>query len=357
MSRPPRLCAVPVSWPSGLGELARQLTILEAARRRWPDLSGHLILNRHLPATARALVPAWCEVSWLDTSPTDDDAGVMAALDRCAPDLVLFDNAGTGRQCRHARRLGARTVFLSTRPRTLARGFGASWLPWLEEHWVVGPRALAEPLPVELRLLAAAFGIEVRSIQSLYAVDDSARAVAARAALGCAEPYVCFLPGGGGGRIEDETAVATYAAAAERVARRTGVGCVLLVGPLHVGPTPQAPGVVVRRATHAEAVDLMAGAHVVVLGASSSLFQALAQRRVCVTSTSGGSEQLERARDWAARGAVAVAEPTSAGLADETCALLADRPRWKALRRHVAALAVENDLPVALQAMASLLGR
>ena len=357
MSRPPRLCAVPVSWPSGLGELARQLTILDAARRRWPELSGHLVLNRHLPAAARALVPNWCEVSWLDTSPTHDDAGVMAALDRCEPDLVLFDNAGTGRQCRHARRLGARTVFLSTRPQTLARGFGASWLPWLEEHWVVGPRALAEPLPVEWRLVAAAYGIEVRTVQALYASDDAARAVAARDSVGCVDPYVCFLPGGGGGQIADETAVATYAAAAERVARRTGVGCVLLVGPLHAGPAPDAPGVVIRRATHAQAVDLMAGAHLVVLGASSSLFQALAQRRVCVTSTSGGSEQLERARAWAARGAVAAAEPTPAALADETCALLADRPRWTALRRHVEELAVENDLPVALQAIASLLGR
>lgn len=357
MSRPPRLCSVPVSWPSGLGELARQVTILDAARRRWPDASGHLILNRHLPAAARALVPAWCEVSWLDTSPTHDDAGVVAALNRFQPDVVLFDNAGSGRQCRHARRLGARTVFLSTRAQTLARGFGAMWLPWLDEHWVVGPRALAEPLAVELRLVAAAYGIEVRTIQALYAADDAARAVEVRRQLGCAEPYVCFLPGGGGGQVDSRAAVATFAAAAERVAHRAGARCVLLVGPLYAGDDPTPPGVIVRRASHAQTVDLVAGARLVVLGASSSLFQALAQGRVCVASTSGGSEQLARARDWAARGAVAVAEPTPTALADATCALLADRPGWETLRRRVAALAVENDLPAALQAIAALLGR
>src|SRR5512147_1897448 len=106
------LCCIPVSWPSGFGELARMLTLAGAARQRWPALRCHFVLNRNLPAAARQLVHESYGVTWLETSPTEDDSGVAAALERCRPDLVLFDNAGNGQQCRHAKRLGARTVFL-----------------------------------------------------------------------------------------------------------------------------------------------------------------------------------------------------------------------------------------------------
>jgi len=76
---------------------------------------------------------------------------------------------------------------------------------------------------------------------------------------------------------------------------------------------------------------------------------------VCVASCSGGYEQLPRARAWAAQGVVAAADPTPDALADVACALLTDDARWAALQRRVDALAVENDLPRALSAIAGLL--
>lgn len=353
----PSLCCVPVSWPTGFGELARQLTLASAARQRWPNLRCHFILNRHLPAAVRGLLPPWSTVSWLDTSPTEDDGGVTAALDRCRPAVVLFDNAGSGRQCRHARRLGARTVFLSTRQRTLARGFGRDWLRWLDEHWIVGPRALADPLSASHRLRAALCGIRLRRPQALFAPCDAERAAGLRRALVVGDqPYVCFVPGGGGGLVDGRAAAAIFADAAAIVARRAAAPCLLLLGPLFTGADPERPGVTIHHATHVDTVDLMADARAVVLGASSSLFQALAQGRVCVASAAGGSEQLARAHAWAARGVVVAAEPQAEALAGAVCDLLADRARWDALRQRVEALAVENDLPLALSALGDLLG-
>ena len=234
------LCCIPVSWPTGFGELARMLTLAGAARQRWPALRCHFVLNRNLPAAARELVPASFDITWLDTSPTNDDAGVAAALDRCRPDLVLFDNAGSGRQCRYAKRLGARTVFLSTRAQTLGRGFALSWLPWLDEHWRIEPRALAAPLTTARRLRAAVFGIRMRSLESLFVPSDAARGVRLRGALGCADrPYVCFVPGGGGGMVDGRPAASLFAAAAALVARQAEVPCVLLLGPLFSGTAPR----------------------------------------------------------------------------------------------------------------------
>lgn len=218
-----------MSWPTGLGELARQLVVVAAARRRWPDLRCHFVLDRHLPAAARARVPAGAGVTWLETSPTNDDAGVCDALAACRPDGVLFDNAGTAAQCRAARAQGARTVFLSTRAHTLARGFAPDCLPWLDEHWRVEPRALAAPLADEQRRRAVAHGMRVRSLQALFAPADPLRAAALRRRLGLATaPYVVLLPGGGGGAVDGTAAVAIFAAAAARLVAHVRVACVLL---------------------------------------------------------------------------------------------------------------------------------
>ena len=354
---PARLCSIPVSWPTGLGEFARQVTLASAARRRWPDLRCHFVLNRHLPGAARALLPAWCDATWLETSATVDDRGVAVAIDRCRPDIVLFDNAGSGRQCRHAARLGARTVFLSTRGTTRARGFERDWLRWLDEHWLIEPRALAEPLALAHRLRAAACGIRLRRLQSLFAPGDAAHGAALRRALGCGDRYVCVVPGGGGGSVDGRSAVSIFADAAARVARQARLPVVLLLGPLYAGGDPAAPDVLVRRASHAETVDLLAQAHLVVVGASSSLFQALAQKKVCVASAAGGTEQAARAQAWGARGAVEAADPTPEALATAACGLLADDARWAALRGRVEGLGVENDLPLALSALGGLLAR
>ncbi len=352
----PRICCIPVSWPDGLGELARVSTLSTALAQRLPSARFEIVLNRHLPPAALAMVPQTFGVTLLDTSPTNDDLGVAGALDRCSPHLVLFDNAGTAWQCRHARELGARTVFLSTRERTLARGLDPDWLPWLDEHWIVGPRALARPLSRERRLQIARSGTCVRWMQALFTPSQGKRMTILRRGLGGGDArYLCFVPGGGGGTVDGVSAVTMFAQAAGLVARQARVPCVLLVGPLFQGELPTVEGVIVRRAQHGEVVDLMQGAQLVVLGASSTLFQALAQKKVCVATSTGGKEQLQRARAWARRGVIEAAQPNAVSLAAAVCALLGDSERMHALATRVEGLKVENDLARAVDCLEALL--
>jgi predicted glycosyltransferase len=340
-----------------MGELARMLTLARAAVRQWPDVRVHLIVNRGLPPAARARIPAELDTTLLRTSPTLDDDGVCAALDRCRPALVLFDNAGTARQCRHAHRLGARTVFISTRARTRRRGTALDWLPWLDEHWVVGPARL-ERLTGWQRLKTTTAGVVVRRLQSIFPTTAGERRGRVHGVTASApRPSICFVPGGGGGRIDGAPAVTVFADAAAAVARRATIDCTLLQGPLYDGPPIVRPGVQVRAASDVQMVEAIRGAHLVVVGASSTLFQALAQRRVCVATSAGGGEQLARARRWEARGVVRAADPTAAAMAAAVLDLLARPQARAAIARRIADLGVTNDLPVALAAIRNLLDR
>ncbi|MEO8606173.1 MAG: hypothetical protein ABI629_26615 [bacterium] len=160
---------------------------------------------------------------------------------------------------------------------------------------------------------------------------------------------------GGGGAVDGTSSVETFADAAERVAAHTGMPCVLLVGPLYAAPDPQRRGVVARRATPSQTIDLMADAELVVLGAGSSLYHALALRKVCVATGAGGTDQLVRAATCAARGLVAFALPDAGSVADAARALLADPTVRAVMRRRVVDFGVTNDVPQALSAMRQLL--
>jgi len=352
-----RICCIPVSWPTGLGELMRLITLAQAANRCWPRAAFHFLVNRHVPEVARARIPAEFGTSLLDTSPTLDDDRVRRALTDFRPDLVLFDNAGSSRQYRSAKKLGARTVFLSTRTETRMRGFRLGALPWLDEHWIIEPNLLSTPLRRWERLkLAAAGRPTIRRLQSVFSPFGLEHLAPLTAELGVANhPYVCWVPGGGGGNIEGLSAPAIFADAAAIVARKTGAPCLLLQGPLYTGPPLDRPGVHVHKSTHEEAVALVAGAHVVVLGASSTLFQALAQKKVCVATGSGGNEQLPRALEWSGHGVVHAAAPEPHALAAAVQRLLDDAEAWNRLRQRVSALEVSNDLDRAVAAMQGLL--
>lgn len=325
--------------------------------RRRPGTRVHFVINRNVPIRVRQGIPDDFGVTLLSTSPTLDDDGVFAALERCDPDIVLFDNAGSGRQCRFARQLGARTVFLSSRRETMQRALGLDWLPWLDEHWFVGPRLSDTDLsPWERGRLNSAPATKNRCLDAVFLPFDHKRAALEWSSLGLdGKPYVCFLPGGGGGTIDGRSAVGIFADAAAIVTRKVGIRSLLLQGPLYQGPDLRRDGVTVLRASHTQTVDLVQGAHMVVVGASSSLFQALAQKKVCVATSSGGNEQQPRAVKWGKLGVVAPCEPEPAKLAETACALLQSSSSWETVHQKVVSLAASNGIDQALTAIEGLI--
>ena len=232
-----------------------------------------------------------------------------------------------------------------------------AWRRLVDEHWVVDP-----PVGGFAQLVRKAsesrFGTSrLRYLESLFAPSHADRAAALNEKLEIrGEPYVFFVPGGGGGRLGGRWAVDLFAEAAQRVHRETGKMTILAQGPLYRGPRLEYAGVQIAQGlSHEDVVDLMEGATLVVAGASSTSFQALAQGRVVVATSAGGEEQADRVRRWARAGIWEPSRPDPASLCAAAARLLNDSERFRAIEAQVQALGLRNGLDQAIDAMERLL--
>src|SRR5450432_1161124 len=144
----PRLLFVPVSGPRGMGEYARAIAIATAVAQRWPAAEIRFALSRSAAYAAETPFPA----TLLPSSPTFHSREMAALLRDFKPTVVLFDNAGRTSQLRAAVAGGARTVFISSRPKQRRRAFRLRWMRLLDEHWIAYPQFIAGPLGALERL-------------------------------------------------------------------------------------------------------------------------------------------------------------------------------------------------------------
>src|SRR5450755_3207589 len=149
-----RLLFIPVSGPRGMGEYARAIAIATAAAHRWPNVEIRFALSRSAAYAADTPFQA----TFLPSSPTFHSREVAALIRDFKPTIVLFDNAGRTSQLRAAVAGGARTVFISSRPKQRRRAFRLRWMRLLDEHWIAYPQFIAGPLGVLERLKLLALG-------------------------------------------------------------------------------------------------------------------------------------------------------------------------------------------------------
>src|SRR3984893_16735390 len=135
----PRLLFIPVSGPRGMGEYARATAIATAAAQRWPDVEIRFALSRRAAYAAETPFQA----TFLPSSPTFHSREVAALIREFRPTIVLFDHAGRTSQLRAAVENGARTVFISSRPKQRRRAFRLRWMRLLDEHWIAYPQFIA----------------------------------------------------------------------------------------------------------------------------------------------------------------------------------------------------------------------
>ena len=179
-----------MSGPAGTGEYVRCLTIARAALSRWPRLDIGFVLSRHAPYLASVPFP----VHPIDGSPTRHTAAVNDILDRVRPHVAVFDNAGRTAQLAHARRVGARTVYISRRPGKRRKAFRLRWLRLLDQHWIAFPAFIDGPLGAWERMKLRLFpGVEVVYLGAVYSESIPERRAELLRGLGLAgRPYVLF---------------------------------------------------------------------------------------------------------------------------------------------------------------------
>lgn len=271
----PRLLFIPVSSAVGIGEYMRSRIVAEAALAEWPGADVRFLLSRNAPYASDCPFPTHL-VEW---SPTKHIAEVNRIVSEVAPDVVIFDASGRKAQLRHARRIGAKVVFVSQHARKRRRGFRLGRLAATDAHWIVQPDYVVGGLTwierFKLRLLGKPAPLFLGPI---FAPIDAAIQRDALARLGLERGrYLVFHSGSGGQRVRGGLAADRFGEAARRMAADGSTRVLVVYGANYPGSVPRIDGAVVTPALPpAEFVALLAGASAAVLGGGHTLLQAIA---------------------------------------------------------------------------------
>lgn len=340
---------VPVSGPVGVGEYFRCLAIADGVRRRWPDATIEFIVNRK--AGYAGDVPY--KAHFLDTSPTLDNRGVNRVLEAVRPDVAIFDSAGQRAQLARARQLGIRSVFISSRRTTRAKGFRLRRMRLLDQHWFVSPGARTDTLAWHERLRLRMVGRpEIVQVAAVVPLSEDGRAAELYRRIGVERGrYLLSCAGGGGRSITGVPDSEVFAAASERAGRATGFPAVAVMGPNYKGAETTAGDVRKLGAVGIEQMaDLIAGARLVLTGGGSLLLQALTFRRPCV-AVNLGHDQGARIGLFAGHGCVVESALDEDKLSDVLARLLADDDARSGMERKIERRGIRNGLPVLLDAL------
>lgn len=348
-----RFLFVPVSGPGGAGEYYRSLAIARAVERRWPGSDVSFLLSRDASYAEGGPFPALL----LDRSPTFESPAVIRALEQLRPHVVVFDSAGRVGQQQAAQRVGARVVFVSSRPSIRRKGFALRRMLATDQHWIAQPRFLGGALStVERWKCRLAPRLKVRLLEVIHDPVDEAATRALQQLWGV-QPghYVLACPGGGGdfGRGPDATQV--FHAAAAKAAAATGLPVLAVLGARFSPAGPPAPGVrVLSTLPNGQLMGLLRDARVGMVNGGSLLLQAIAQDTPCVAApiaTDQPSRIAEAARHGYVRSVPLDAQALAAGAVD----LAGDDAAREALRARLVELDLRNGLEVALEGIAQLL--
>jgi len=352
-----RLLFIPVSGPRGMGEYARATAIATAALQRWPQAEIRFALSRGAAYAAETPFQA----TFLPSSPTFHSREVAALIREFKPTIVLFDNAGRTSQLRAAVAGGARTVFISSRPKQRRRAFRLRWMRLLDEHWIAYPQFIAGAPGYIERLKIVLLGRPtLRFFDAVLPQEDPelARSVMARFGVRAGE-YVLVVPGGGTGHPGALAAPQVVAEAARRIALHSYP--TILVGVTPQGPrrAPQAEGLkLAPRLPIAMVGELVRGARLVISNGGDTMLQALACKRPCVAVPIAG-DQAYRIKRCVRAGMVASARLDAPDLERVALHMLKTGLDYEPLdprAARVSAPTVTNGIDSALAAIEKLAG-
>jgi hypothetical protein len=335
----------------------RALVLARGVRARWPKARIEFVTS-HRPAALRDDGFA-CHVVEEETSKNAE--AVRDLLRRLVPIVAVFDNRGRTETLACAARLGIKTVFIASQTESLERLFRSRRPRYLDQLWLVQRRFGTTPASLGWRRrlqLALLRGPEVHTFDSILPETDPARSRELRGKLGVDDaPYVLFVAGGGGYVQEARPVADVFVEAARRVSEVLAIPCIAVLGPLHPGPVPALPGVIVVESLGPEAmIDLLSEARVVACGGGGIAGQALASGLPCVVAPAGGPDQDERIQACAEAGLIEPSPLEAGAIAAAVQALLADAERQISLRNRIASCGFRNGLHGAVDQLGRLAG-
>jgi len=325
MSRARFVLFVPQHQGGGTGEFFRLLTVATTLHAADPTVRIEFLMPR--ACRLRPLLPFACTESDL---PEDRRAEFHAReLARLQPAIAIFDKTCRGSMLGLCRRLGIRSVCVTDEPGTCGKTFRPDWLWRLDEHWHQR-YLLGRPAFNGWQRLLARISSTRRLVFDVCQLEDD-RALAAPAT-----PYLLFVPGGGGYRIDGRPVADLFVEAAGRVAAASGLEVLAIAGsdvaaPAGVRLLPTQP--------QGQLIALLRGARLVVTGGGHLLNQVISVATPSVSMPLGGSDQFLRVDDFSARGWTKAAPLGVDSISATTLALLDDGAALALMRQRLQVLA------------------
>ena len=332
----------------------RSLTVAQALRNHCPQARIEFVLSKLAPFGAQCPFPTYL----IDGVISSSIAPVNEIFRRERPDVVILDNAGRTSHLTCLKRLGIRTVFLSSRPARQRKAFRLRWLNKVNQHWILHSSLLGHPLTRSQRLKHRLVPYrEIVVLHTIFPESDRGRRQTLKDDLGIGtQPYVLFSPGGGGWQINGRPTAEVFAEAAGDVAAKLGIRALVVMGPLYRGPLAEMPGaILVPSLSNTHMIDVIHDARLLVIGGGSLVAQALACQRVCVAVPAGGKDQEVRIRQLSNLGVLAAAELHADSMSRAVVQLLQDLDRYRAMQVRVQELGIRNGLPDVIAGLERLL--
>ena len=351
-NKAPRILFIPVSSLSGSGEYYRSLILAEEFIRVYPTADIHFILNRYVNYVESCPFPT--HVS--EHSATKDTATVKRIIKRLSPDLVIFDCSGRASQFKFAKSMGCKIIFISQHRKKRARGLKLSRIFYYDTHWVVQPTyAIPQLTWIEKTKLSLARKNLPENIGAIIPNVAPTDQVSTLNKYKLQENgYFLFSAGSGNHKHKQELVADIFYSAAESLANKTNLICVMIFGVNYPNKLPKNTDVLcLHHIPNTEFSSLLTSARGRVVSAGDTLLQTVELQKpsVAVAIT---KDQPSRLEACSSLNLVLSSQATKEDILLKAKQLL-DKVIYSTILNSMRAQKEVQGLTIAIQGMAQLL--
>jgi len=268
----PVILFVPVSSSKGVGEYTRSMIIADALQEKIPQAEIHFVLNKNM----KSADGCGYQTHLSDFSATKDTPLVNSTISKIKPSIVIFDCAGRSQQFAHAKRHGAKVIFISQHRKKRARGLTFRRLLFCDLQWVVQPSYAIQPLSYFERLKLRVLGkLPPKNIGPILPKIKEGSKVLEKYSLD-SQKYFLFSAGSGGHEINGELAADIFYRAALKLQEKTKLKIVMVFGAHYPKSLPEVSDILcLSYLPTDDFLELIRKARGRVLSAGSTLLQVI----------------------------------------------------------------------------------
>lgn len=349
-----KILFIPVSCAIGSGEYVRSTILADNFKAAWPDADIRFILSKEAPYISKCKY----QVLLTERSPTFHVKEVNKYINEFQPDVVLFDAAGRVSQIKHAKKSGAKVVYLAYYDKKIKRALQLRSLPYIDQIWITQPEFSVSKLSswskFKLRLLSKDEPVYLGSVYHDSSLENEIKILTQ---YGLKKGEYILINAGGGGHVTESGIMASelFYEAVER--SESSSRFVQVWGenyPKDSLPVSTSEQCHLKSLANEDFIALMRNAKMLLISGGDTLLQALSMAKplVCVPVAKDQNTRIKRVLQY--EKAVLTSEPNLSSIVEQLNIL----NHWHVqaeLSESAKKLSVGNGNLIALTALKRLL--